>query len=224
MNGWTVLLLEEVEVWYLGLDPPVAARVEAAIDALESGGPSLGRPLVDQIKRSRHRNTNELRTGSIRILFMLDPSRQAVRLIAGDKRGAWNSWYQKAVPVADNRYDDWRSSEVSSRPWAKVRAEKAPEISSEQRADAVAALVAEVAAYRLAEIRKGQNRTQSDVAGLMAVGQRRISTIESADLARLEMGTIGSYIQALGGQLKLVADFGDQTVLIQNDPKAPAAR
>ncbi len=48
---------------------------------------------------------------------------------------------------------------MSSRSWAEVRAEKAPEISSEQRADAVAALVAEVAAYRLAEIRKGQNRT-----------------------------------------------------------------
>lgn len=113
---------------------------------------------------------------------------------------------------------------MSNRPWAEVRAKKAPEISAAQRAEAAAALVAEVAAYRLAEIRKGQRRTQSDIAEIMAVGQRRISAIESADLARVEMGTIASYIQALGGHLKLVADFGDQTVLIQEDPKAPAAR
>lgn len=113
---------------------------------------------------------------------------------------------------------------MSSRSWVEVRAQKAPEISAAQRVEAVAALVAEVAAHRLAEIRKGQNRTQSDVAGLMAVGQRRISAIESADLARVETGTIAAYIQALGGRLKLVADFGDQTVLIQEGPKAPAER
>ncbi len=48
---------------------------------------------------------------------------------------------------------------MSSRSWAEVRAEKAPEIRSELRADAVAALVAEVTVYRLGQIRKGQNRT-----------------------------------------------------------------
>lgn len=103
-----VLLLEEVEGWYLGLDSTAAARVEAAIDALESGGPALGRPLVDQIKRSRHQNMKELRTGSTRILFVFDPSRQAVLLVAGDKRAAWNDWYQSAIPLADDRYDKWK--------------------------------------------------------------------------------------------------------------------
>lgn len=106
-----MLLLEEVEGWYLGLDSTAAARVEAVIDALESAGPSLGRPLVDQIKRSRHRNMKELRTGSIRILFVFDSSRQAVLLVAGDKRGTWNSWYQTAVPLADDRYDEWKEQQ-----------------------------------------------------------------------------------------------------------------
>ena len=52
--GWEVILLEEVDKWYMNLDEADAARTEAAIDALEASGPALGRPLVDQIKGSRH--------------------------------------------------------------------------------------------------------------------------------------------------------------------------
>jgi hypothetical protein len=106
--GWEILLLEEVEAWYLNLDDDTAARIEAAIDALETNGPAQGRPLVDQIKGSRHKNMKELRSGSVRILFVFDPARQAVLLVAGDKRGSWDTWYKTAVPLADDRYDAWR--------------------------------------------------------------------------------------------------------------------
>lgn len=53
----------------------------------------------------------ELRPGSsgrseVRILFIFDPKRRAILLIAGDKQGQWQKWYRKNIPVADDRYDE----------------------------------------------------------------------------------------------------------------------
>jgi hypothetical protein len=52
----------------------------------------------------------ELRPGStgrseVRILFAFDPLRQAVLLAAGDKSGQWRDWYERMIPIADDRYD-----------------------------------------------------------------------------------------------------------------------
>lgn len=44
---------------------------------------------------------------SIRILFLFDPLRQAVLLLAGDKTGNRKSWYDKNIPIAEQRYDNW---------------------------------------------------------------------------------------------------------------------
>jgi len=38
---------------------------------------------------------------------MLDPCRQVILLLGGDKSGAWNDWYEWAVPLADDLYDDY---------------------------------------------------------------------------------------------------------------------
>jgi hypothetical protein len=112
--AWEVLLHESVSAWFLDLagdDPTTAALVEAAIDKLADDGPTLGRPLVDRIKGSRHHNMKELRPGSagaseVRLLFAFDPRRQAILLVAGDKSGSWKSWYARNVPVADDRLDE----------------------------------------------------------------------------------------------------------------------
>ena len=52
----------------------------------------------------------ELRTakgGALRLLFCFDPRRQAILLLGGDKTGAWNEWYEWAVPLADDLYDEY---------------------------------------------------------------------------------------------------------------------
>jgi hypothetical protein len=32
--------------------------------------------------------------------------RRAVLLVAGDKAGKWNQWYKRAIPLADDRFDE----------------------------------------------------------------------------------------------------------------------
>jgi hypothetical protein len=82
-------------------------RVEDRVDLLQQHGPTLGRPVVDSIKASRHHNMKELRTGALRILFVFDPTSSAVLLIGGNKRDQWTAWYEAAIPTADNLFDDY---------------------------------------------------------------------------------------------------------------------
>ncbi|WP_345670757.1 type II toxin-antitoxin system RelE/ParE family toxin [Streptomyces similanensis] len=109
---WEVVLVAEVAAWFEALaeqDWDSAEQVEDAIDMLATTGPTLGRPLVDRIKGADHHHLKELRPGSsgnseIRILFAFDPVRRAVLLVAGDKAGNWQRWYDTAIPIAEQRY------------------------------------------------------------------------------------------------------------------------
>ncbi|GHE45555.1 type II toxin-antitoxin system RelE/ParE family toxin [Streptomyces capitiformicae] len=113
--NWEINLHPSVESWLLKLaeeDPASADLVEAAVDKLAESGPALGRPLVDRLTDSRTHNLKELRPGSsgrteIRVLFVFDPRRQAILLVAGDKAGRWSAWYREAIPLAEARYDEY---------------------------------------------------------------------------------------------------------------------
>lgn len=115
--AWDVILLEPVESWFLKLcesDLDTAALIEQAIDRLAEVGPTLGRPLVDTLEHSDLRNLKELRPGSrgrseIRMLFVFDPDRAAIFLVAGDKAGQWSRWYDEAIPLAEARYAEYRA-------------------------------------------------------------------------------------------------------------------
>ncbi|MEU3534138.1 MULTISPECIES: XRE family transcriptional regulator [Streptomyces] len=89
------------------------------------------------------------------------------------------------------------------------RAAGLPVRSPEERQEAKERLLAEVRAYRLAEIRREQELTQREIADSMGVSTPRISAIEHGDIDRTEVATLRSYVRALGGQLRVVADFGD---------------
>jgi hypothetical protein len=108
--GWEVDV-ELIEDWLLGLDEKTYDLVSAAIAVLETEGPHLGRPLVDTVKGSTYKNMKELRPGSsgkseVRMLFAFDPNRNAIILVAGDKAGNWNKWYDKNIPIADKIYEE----------------------------------------------------------------------------------------------------------------------
>ncbi|NNJ06750.1 hypothetical protein HHX38_21835 [Streptomyces sp. PKU-MA01144] len=68
--------------------------------------------LVDRIKGSVLHNLKELRPGSagrseVRILFVFDPWRSSVLLVAGDKAGDWNAWYARAIHLAERLYAEY---------------------------------------------------------------------------------------------------------------------
>jgi hypothetical protein len=110
---WEVSLHIAVEQWFLEIchhDPGTADLIAEAIDLLAEQGPALGRPLVDRLHGSRFHNMKELRPGSagsteVRLIFAFDPMREAILLVAGDKSGQWKAWYQAAIPLADDRYE-----------------------------------------------------------------------------------------------------------------------
>jgi hypothetical protein len=113
--GWEILLTDEVEAFLDELcdaGPAGHQLVNQAIPVLERNGPSEGRPLVDTITASRIANMKELRPPSagrseIRILFVFDPWRSAILLVAGDKPGQWERWYRDSIPRAEQLYDDY---------------------------------------------------------------------------------------------------------------------
>ncbi|WP_280256641.1 type II toxin-antitoxin system RelE/ParE family toxin [Nocardia wallacei] len=108
-------MVDEVRDWLHRLrrvDRSSALLVGQAIAALLEEGPALGRPLVDRIKGSSLHNLKELRPGSagaseVRVLFVFDPKRKVVLLVAGDKAGNWSGWYRTAIREAEQRYEQY---------------------------------------------------------------------------------------------------------------------
>ncbi len=100
-----------IDAWIDSLDRASIIQVRAALELLAQQGPQLGRPLVDTVVASKHKNMKELRPGSsgtseLRVLFAFDPKRAAILLLAGDKSGHWRQWYRTAIPEADRIYDE----------------------------------------------------------------------------------------------------------------------
>ena len=106
---WEIEVTDEfLDWWRRRLDHAQREALTERIDMLAERGPDLGRPVVERIHSSRHHNMKELRSaqgGSLRVLFMFDPRRTAIVLLGGDKSGGWNTWYEMAIPTADDLYD-----------------------------------------------------------------------------------------------------------------------
>ena len=106
----------------------------------------------------------------------------------------------------------------TARPWSEVKRDAvASGLVTQERLDAAKErAVADVRAYRLAEIRKEQATTQRELADIMHVSQGRVSQIESGRIATSELGTLRSYVEALGGSLRVVANFGDRELTLSD--------
>jgi predicted XRE-type DNA-binding protein len=48
----------------------------------------------------------------------------------------------------------------------------------------------------------------------LGISQARVSRIEKGQLARSEVETLAAYVKALGGKLKIVAEFGDESYIL----------
>lgn len=103
---WYLLKRTMTGLW---LEPWIREEVFAVVRLLEEDGPQLGRPFADTLKGSAYANMKELRVTArrlaIRIAFAFDPKRNAVLLVAGDKRGVSETrFYKMLIAKADRLF------------------------------------------------------------------------------------------------------------------------
>lgn len=109
--AWTVANHEAFDPEFDALPTAVRLTLIAHLTLLKTFGPTLGRPHVDTLAGSKHRNMKELRfdadDGVWRVAFAFDPARRAILLVAGDKAGvAQKRFYKALIAKADARFDD----------------------------------------------------------------------------------------------------------------------
>ncbi|MGI8868918.1 MAG: type II toxin-antitoxin system RelE/ParE family toxin [Mycobacteriales bacterium] len=218
---WSVDI-ELIAKWLASLDDDSQAQVVAAIELLQEHGPRLGRPLVDTVTASRHKNMKELRPGSsgrseLRVLFAFDPKRQGILLVAGDKARELEELVQEEHPGGrrpvrrppghvERRVIEMAMSLkdfLAEHPVDRERVE-----ANKER------MLSEVRAYRLRELRESAGLTQEQLAQRIGVGQRQVSKIEHGDLDNAKIGTIRSYLEAVGGDLAIEYVTGDARIQV----------
>jgi DNA-binding XRE family transcriptional regulator len=98
--------------------------------------------------------------------------------------------------------------------WADVERDLFPEGDEDEVSELEGELRAQVRAYKLVEIRRARHLTQQQVAAVLGVSKARVSQIEHGQADRAAIQGLAGYVAALGGRLELVADFGDQRLII----------
>jgi len=210
------------------------------IEREDSGPPVAGaaarlRDITGQVERETGQQASaedlhDLRPGApgdsdFRILFAVEPPGTALLIAVLEGRDAVRDHYRDAVAL---------SAEVLQR----VRAGQDPEAVAHAfgdtrsfldeffpgRADEVSQGAADlVAANRprpLAEQRIRLGLTQAQVARQMGVRQERVAAIERAGPGAIQIRTLARYVEALGGRLDIVADFGGDRILLARREQA----
>ena len=108
---WNVLVTDEFDQWPGQQGGDCRHQVIRVVALLRVSGPTLGRPYADTLKGSRFANMKELRINAkrmaVRIAFVFDPQRNAVLLVAGDKRGVSEQrFYRSLIEKADRLYSE----------------------------------------------------------------------------------------------------------------------
>jgi len=101
---------------------------------------------------------------------------------------------------------------MSTKKWSDVRSKHVAAAGQEVVAEHAERMLAGVRAHSLAEVRRRKGLTQRQVPDAMGVSTGRISQIEHGDLSGLDV--LDRYEQVLGGQLGLVAIFGDEQLKV----------
>ncbi len=107
---WDVEVRDEFKAWWGERTDAERISVGRAVLLLEERGPHLPFPDSSGVGGSRHSAMRELRVQHqghpFRVLYIFDPRRVALLLLAGDKTGD-DRWYEKNVSLADEIYDNY---------------------------------------------------------------------------------------------------------------------
>lgn len=107
---WQVVFYSEFKREFGEMPYVVQNQIAVYAELLREDGPMLGRPAVGSLSGSKHSNMKELRfkadRGVWRVAFAFDPTRRAVVLVAGNKRGVnQRRFYLDLIALADERFD-----------------------------------------------------------------------------------------------------------------------
>jgi phage shock protein A/DNA-binding XRE family transcriptional regulator len=158
--------------------------------------------------------------GDIRLIFGLEPPGTALMIAVLEGREAARDQYRDAVLLSADVLLEARAGqapEASARAYDDTRS-LAEEFFPGQAAEVeegAAALAARNRARTLAEERTRLGLSQTEVAQRMGVSQDQVAGIERADSGTIDVRTLISYIEALGGRLNLTADFGGDRIILR---------
>ena len=170
----------------------------------------------------------ELRPGApadsgIRILFAVEPPGTALLIAVLDGPDAVRDHYREAVLLASGVLREARAAssgqaaETAERTFGDAESfleEFFPGRTDEIRTGAADLLTAN-RVRTLAEQRIRLGLTQAQIAARMGVRQERVSAIERAEPGATEVRTLAGYVEALGGRLDIIADFGTERILLR---------
>jgi transcriptional regulator with XRE-family HTH domain len=230
LTAWRVEFHPDFIPEFAALSLGVRREILAQATLLSTIGPTLGRPSVDTLKGSRIPNLKELRCtaegGVWRVAFAFDGQRVAVLLVAGDKRGvSRDRFYRRLIALAEQRFATWRRrrrGDEEDGAMKKTGSEKdrvvknmaagisledmiaqlPPEEQTKVHARAEELIAEEMS---LRDLRKAMGKTQVALAKKLHLKQEAISRAEQR--TDMLLSTLDHYLQALGGRLRLVAEF-----------------
>ncbi|QEH35630.1 hypothetical protein OJF2_41830 [Aquisphaera giovannonii] len=147
-----------------------------------------------------------------RLLFAFDPNRAAIPLIGGNKRATGaGTGPSSPSPTSDSAgtSNAWGNE---ARKTTRLEDDLATLPAAEQQAvrDRAAELIAEEATLR--QLREAREQTQAELAKTLHVNQAAISRLERR--SDMDLSTLRGFIEAMGGQLEIVARFPDRSVRI----------
>jgi DNA-binding XRE family transcriptional regulator len=163
----------------------------------------------------------------VRILFAIEPPGTALLLSVVEGGDAVAEHREEAVRVSAEVLrrvragDDPEASACGYDDEASFLAEFYPQTAEDVAAGAQAMLAGNqrgtLAEKRgtLAEQRKRLGVSAADLAERMGIRPERMSAIESGDPGSLDISTLASYVEALGGRLDVVAEIAGQRVAIR---------
>lgn len=209
----------------------VAEEIPAAADPqAETAAAARLRDVTAEIRRELGRQPLpegllELRPGApgdgeIRLIFGLEPAGTALLIAVLEGREAARDQYREAVLLSADVLLEARAGqapEAAARAYDDVRS-LTEEFFPGQAAEiehGAAALAARNRARTLAEERTRLGLTQTEVARRMGLPQDQVAAIERADAGTTDVRTLVSYVEALGGHLQLIADFGGDRITLR---------